>query len=733
MRRWGIRGRVESLWCAAILVLAAAGALFPALTGDRIPLDLHAGHSDLGAGTVAGASNTQVYENFRYMSAPRASWRDLLWNNQQGLGLPFLAQWETRVLSPFSLPFYVLPFQPALLLSLAAKLVAAGLCAYYAARRLAFPQSFALTVGIAYEFSGLCFNAVALPVADTLVWFPLLLLNAERLARGRWRNWPITALIVVLMGLGGSLEALAASLLFSCAYIIARRVLDKPRTHPLSGSIGMGLGWLAGAGLLAIQWLPFLEWLGEKAPNATASSSLVWADAIHALVPVAFASHVDGGVIAQTYLFTGLLPLLLVALWLAVRTYAGKALRRRMEALVLAAGLLWLLPFVWTSLAALLPAGVTVDFSPATAFLPLALVFVAVSAAEVWLHLDPDQVKSALRQFLLFVVLLWPLVGIPVVWQALPTADHGLNMALLFYFGLAALGLLLVLGVTLVYPNPRFMGYALAAGLGVLLYVAQAPALPWSRVPVKVAQETTDEEAAYPARVAVSGAHNAAEAARWGIPLLIVNPAPHLLREQRFLLAAQDNPQLYQRAGIRTFILQREELSGAFAPYRGALSFAGLQHGASAVFQAPEALPPAYVIHAAEAANPVDAAALSRSRLTVLESAALPATGAPPAACATLKPGSPPTDLKIQLESTAPGILVCTEAWYPGWEAWTGDIRNPVVPVDGVFRGVEISSGTFSLVLRYNPLSLRVGLWISGIALLLVLYNLRHVHWSHSQ
>jgi hypothetical protein len=58
-----------------------------------------------------------------------------LWNPFNGAGKPLLANYQSGLLSPFQVPFYVLPFKAAILVSALAKLALAGFAMY------AFPRS----------------------------------------------------------------------------------------------------------------------------------------------------------------------------------------------------------------------------------------------------------------------------------------------------------------------------------------------------------------------------------------------------------------------------------------------------------------------------------------------------------------------------------------------------------------------------------------------------------------
>lgn len=52
------------------------------------------------------------------------------------------------------------------------------------------------------------------------------------------------------------------------------------------------------------------------------------------------------------------------------------------------------------------------------------------------------------------------------------------------------------------------------------------------------------------------------------------------------------------------------------------------------------------------------------------------------------------------------GVIVITQNAYPGWKAFLNDVEVPILKVNRIFQGVEISkAGSYSLELRYWPLT----------------------------
>jgi len=75
----------------------------------------------------------------------------------------------------------------------------------------------------------------------------------------------------------------------------------------------------------------------------------------------------------------------------------------------------------------------------------------------------------------------------------------------------------------------------------------------------------------------------------------------------------------------------------------------------------------------------------------------------------------------IRTRTAANGYLLLTDAWYPGWMASVDGKSVPIWRADLIFRAVQLSAGEHSVEFTYDPISFRIGLWISGAALLALL------------
>ena len=72
-----------------------------------------------------------------------------------------------------------------------------------------------------------------------------------------------------------------------------------------------------------------------------------------------------------------------------------------------------------------------------------------------------------------------------------------------------------------------------------------------------------------------------------------------------------------------------------------------------------------------------------------------------------------PDRIKVEARSSAMGMLVLSEIWYPGWRATVDGQARPVERVASLLRGVQLDSGVHRVVLTYDPASVRWGMRLS--------------------
>ncbi len=186
----------------------------------------------------------------------------------------------------------------------------------------------------------------------------------------------------------------------------------------------------------------------------------------------------------------------------------------------------------------------------------------------------------------------------------------------------------------------------------------------------------------------------------------VVLPGPEGARHRRALLAAGFEP----RSGVR--------LGGKVM----------------SIWTNPSALPRAYV---SERALPALAPAEMLARMSESDfdpRAGVYVEGAVAGDAASSRPaGEPmapprvrivrdaPTAVEIEAEVGAPGVLVLSDAFYPGWTVTVDGARGRILPVNLLFRGVELSAGRHRVVFEYRPRSVWIGGSLSAVGFVALL------------
>lgn len=189
-----------------------------------------------------------------------------LWNPDIGIGRPFIGDAQSAVLSPFSLPAYVLPFWRSLAVSAVLKVVLAAFGTFLLARALAMRFGGALLAGLVFGFGLEMIVWTPWPLTNVWAFIPWLLLGADAVAR---RPGPLAgaglALVTGLQFLGGHPESSFHALVLTVLFFILRLATapgGRRRVGRASGVLVLGL--LTGAALAAAALLPFVELLARS-------------------------------------------------------------------------------------------------------------------------------------------------------------------------------------------------------------------------------------------------------------------------------------------------------------------------------------------------------------------------------------------------------------------------------------------------------------------------------------
>ncbi|MFM1920222.1 MAG: hypothetical protein RLZZ303_1856 [Candidatus Hydrogenedentota bacterium] len=716
-----MRKYLEHLACLTLLLLLAVALSWACLSGAALPLDLSVAMS-LGpwlteaAPTPDPLSWTHLYKTYPaylHMAAVGAGEASLTWNPVDGLGAPFLAQWHTRALSPFSLPVYWLGLPLGLGVSLLLKLFVAALTTYYCARRFGYHAPIAFAMAAMFLLSAPMHLWAGEPLGDALPWLPLLFLAGERLALGLPYAWVTGGFALAMIALAGHPPALSGGMLLLPAYVSLRssghatKVVFDRFYHVL---VTLGIGLLcAGA-----QVWPYLEYLGQVENEGLAIQavgSLAWQGLFH---PAA-----DGGR-ATALLFTGFLAPLLLPLWWLLRRYMEPALRTR-TAVMLIIGFGGLL--IGSLLGGTLSSPNFAPWLDGTIFLfpaALALIFVTGAVAEEWVLLGAEETQEALPRLRTVLPAFW----LPYLALSLGVGlVAGLPwMALLPVF-VATLIVFILFAYTLVRPGMKAMaaGLTIVAAFTLSVYPAR-PQTDASRPlpPSPFLDNLVGEDFS---RIAGSGALEQWPLGMFGMQQCFAPNPASLKRLAAFQQAAADSPMLLRRTGAAGLLLTKEDIQGAMSDIRPTLKVKSVFEQGAILFEDSAMDARARVIYAGrKAATPGEAPGDAQD-LPVMEGATLPEDAAMPPMPATITFESP-TEVRVNVPDGPPGVLVLSDQWYPGWNATVDGQHVPVVPIDAAFRGIEISEGPHDVLFKYDPASLRYGLLISAAGALILLLGI---------
>jgi hypothetical protein len=167
----------------------------------------------------------------------------------------------------------------------------------------------------------------------------------------------------------------------------------------------------------------------------------------------------------------------------------------------------------------------------------------------------------------------------------------------------------------------------------------------------------------------------------------------------------------------------------AFTAYSTQLQLVDIRKGVW-IYRNPNALPRAYVVHRQEVV--ADQSSLERIGssefnpwTTALLEEALPAEAAAAMEDAPLRSSSLARitqygshRVTVTTEMAAPGLLVLSDTYYPGWRVSVDGSPADLIRVNYILRGVFLDDGAHEVVFHFAPMVLYVGLASTAAALL---------------
>lgn len=87
-------------------------------------------------------------------------------------------------------------------------------------------------------------------------------------------------------------------------------------------------------------------------------------------------------------------------------------------------------------------------------------------------------------------------------------------------------------------------------------------------------------------------------------------------------------------------------------------------------------------------------------------------------------------EMTIRTVANRDGFLVASEVYEENWRAYLNGEPAELYQTNGTLRGVAIPAGEHTVEFRYEPPSLRIGLWVTGISTLAMIIACAAAAWT---
>lgn len=159
-----------------------------------------------------------------------------------------------------------------------------------------------------------------------------------------------------------------------------------------------------------------------------------------------------------------------------------------------------------------------------------------------------------------------------------------------------------------------------------------------------------------------------------------------------------------------------------------------LYYGPNSIYRNKNYLPRAWVVQQVTAVAPEDIQAVKSvmSRPTFDPATAAVIEGKLPAQLSPAAGGRQevefltysPNQSTLKVNLAAPGLLVFSDIYYPGWAVYVDEAPQPLYAANLMMRGVYVPAGQHHVEFRYEPASFKLGLYITGITGLILTLSL---------
>jgi hypothetical protein len=94
-----------------------------------------------------------------------------------------------------------------------------------------------------------------------------------------------------------------------------------------------------------------------------------------------------------------------------------------------------------------------------------------------------------------------------------------------------------------------------------------------------------------------------------------------------------------------------------------------------------------------------------------------------------------PQSVSVSIDAEKGGWLLMADTWYPGWIATVDGIPVNIYRADYLLRGIPVEGGQHKVEIQFRPLSMKIGLWVSGfgwviILIFILIHAIRNYFWN---
>jgi hypothetical protein len=700
-----------------------------------------------------------------------------LWNPYIMGGNPLLANSQSALLFPLNWSFYFLPLYLGFTVSALLKMFIASLATYAFARKISLSHLSAILAGTIYTFS--IFNVFWLnhPHTNVTIFFPLLLLLAEKIKdRPTLSSMAILGLTVGIQFLGGHVEiafhvAVAVTLFFLFRLIEYRK--DR-RALLLRLKTFVG-GYTLGFFLAGVLLLPFLEFLSQSATWQVRSDKNPFSLDPMGLISMILSNFFinpawpfDLSVYHSLSLYAGICPLILSLVSLV-------CLRQRMTVFFAGLSLFALLivfrvpPFF--SLLTSLPL-----FKQAPNFYMIFFYILSVSllggmGVDLMMATEKDDaLRGRLKKLLISTSFILPLLATGLILLVMKTSflfpvikgmeslsapvlgrvlyQMGSSLARSMFF-MGVTFILLVAACLIRWPK-RLLGMLIVGITFFDLFLAGEgwnPAIPvrWAQPLIPPAVHFLQQDKGIYRVAGIGSVMVPNLATLCGLQDIRGYDVPVIDRYHTFFQKAlkgraewwsYDLPKLSD-GSLDFFSLMNVKYILSVEPLSHPLDL--VYDKEVKIYENPNVFPRCFLAHKIEV---VQDGRMALERVMALGSelkSVVVIEGSFPKSSAALPPSEKEKavqervqiveykarEVKVDVETSSPGFLILGDTYFPGWKAFVDGKRVPVYRADYLLKAVAMESGNHRVVFLYQPLSFHIGLGLTIISGVIILWCLR--------